>query len=76
MFPSDILPSLYPKEIDYDDIEEILNSNIFNVMLNRRSQRKFEDKEIETWKIEIIFAGPDIRLLLQEVFRVLKYFIL
>lgn len=59
MFPSDILPSLYPKEIDYDDIEEILNSNIFNVMLNRRSQRKFEDKEIETWKIEIIFAAAD-----------------
>lgn len=59
MFPSDILPSIYPKETDYGDIEEILNSNIFNVMLNRRSQRKFEEKEIETWKIEIIFAAAD-----------------
>jgi FMN reductase [NAD(P)H] len=59
MFPSDILPNIYPKETDYDDIDEILNSNIFNVMLNRRSQRKFEDKEIETWKIEIIFAAAD-----------------
>ena len=59
MFPSDILPNIYPKETDYDDIDEILNSNIFNVMLNRRSQRKFEDKEIETWKIEIIFEAAD-----------------
>jgi FMN reductase [NAD(P)H] len=59
MFPSDILPNIYPKETDYDDIDEILNSNIFNVMLNRRSQRKFEDREIETWKIEIIFAAAD-----------------
>ncbi len=59
MFPSDILPSIYPKETNYDDIDEILNSNIFNVMLNRRSQRKFEEKEIETWKIEIIFAAAD-----------------
>ena len=59
MFPSDILPNVYPKETDYEDIDDILNSNIFNVMLNRRSQRKFEDKEIETWKIEIIFASAD-----------------
>ena len=28
-------------------------------MLNRRSQRKFEDKDIESWKIEIIFASAD-----------------
>jgi nitroreductase len=28
-------------------------------MLNRRSQRKFENKEIEDWKIEIIFASAD-----------------
>ncbi len=59
MFPSDILPSVYPKETDYDDIDEILNSNIFNVMLNRRSQRKFDDKSIETWMVEIIFAAAD-----------------
>lgn len=59
MFPLDILPSVYPKETDYGDIDEILNSNIFNVMLNRRSQRKFEDKAIETWMVEIIFAAAD-----------------
>ena len=65
MYPSDILPKVYPKEVaeptdgGYDDIDEILNSNIFSVMLNRRSQRKFEDKEIEDWKIEIIYAAAD-----------------
>ena len=65
MYPSDILPKVYPKEVaeptggGYDDIDEILNSNIFSVMLNRRSQRKFEDKEIEEWKIEIIYAAAD-----------------
>ena len=50
MFPSDILPSVYPKETNYEEIDEILETNIFNVMLNRRSQRKFEDKQVETWK--------------------------
>ena len=65
MYPSDILPKVYPKEVaeptdgGYDDIDEILNSNIFSVMLNRRSQRKFEDREIEDWKIEIIYAAAD-----------------
>src|SRR6188508_1216525 len=67
MYPSDILPKVYPKEMtepapaeaSYDEVDEILNSNIFSVMLNRRSQRKFEDKEIETWKVEIIFAAAD-----------------
>ena len=65
MYPSDILPKVYPKEVaeptdgGYDDIDEILNSNIFSVMLNRRSQRKFEDKEIEDWKVEIIYAAAD-----------------
>jgi nitroreductase len=28
-------------------------------MLNRRSQRKFEAREIEDWKLEIIFAAAD-----------------
>jgi nitroreductase len=28
-------------------------------MLNRRSQRKFEDREIEDWKLEMIFAAAD-----------------
>ncbi len=61
MFPSDILPNTYPKETteDEDDTDEILNSNIFSVMLNRRSQRKFENKNVETWKVEIIFAAAD-----------------
>ncbi len=62
MFPSDILPKIYPKETgetSEDEIEDILNSNIFNVMLNRRSQRKFENKKVETWKVEIILAAAD-----------------
>lgn len=28
-------------------------------MLNRRSQRKFETKEVENWKLDIIFAAAD-----------------
>src|SRR3954464_13663782 len=59
MFPSDILPSVYPKETNYEEIDEILETNIFNVMLNRRSQRKFEDKQLHSWKAEIIFASAD-----------------
>ncbi len=67
MYPSDILPKVYPKEViepttgdvGYDEVDEILNSNIFSVMLNRRSQRRFEDREIETWKVEIIYAAAD-----------------
>ncbi|MFH7813356.1 hypothetical protein ACH0C8_15705, partial [Acetobacter lovaniensis] len=53
---------LYPKpetQIQDIDSEEILNSNIFNVMLNRRSQRKFDNKEVENWKLDIIFAAAD-----------------
>lgn len=59
MFPSEILPNVYPKETSDEEVDEILNSNIFSVMLNRRSQRKFEDKEVEDWKKEIIFASAD-----------------
>lgn len=62
MFPSDILPKVYPKESplpEKSEIDDVLDSNIFNVMLNRRSQRKFEEREIEDWKIEIIFAAAD-----------------
>ncbi len=55
----DILPKIYPKETSDDEIEEILNCNIFNVMPNRRSQRRFENTEVETWKVEIIFAAAD-----------------
>ncbi|WP_458747494.1 nitroreductase family protein [Candidatus Nitrosocosmicus sp. T] len=62
MFPSDILPKVYPKEPSPQEnsaVDDVLSSNIFNVMLNRRSQRKFEEKEIESWKIDIIFAAAD-----------------
>lgn len=53
---------LYPQpetKIQDIDSEEILNTNIYNVMLNRRSQRKFENKEVENWKLDIIFAAAD-----------------
>ena len=62
MFPSDILPKVYPKEPTPQEkagIGDVLDSNIFNVMLNRRSQRNFEEREIEDWKIDIIFAAAD-----------------
>src|SRR4030095_1650659 len=57
--PNDQL--LYPKEEEVliPGIDDILQTNIFNVMLNRRSQRKFENKKIEDWKIEMIFAAAD-----------------
>jgi FMN reductase [NAD(P)H] len=53
---------LYPQQETKNqdiDSEEILNTNIYNVMLNRRSQRKFENKEVENWKLDIIFATAD-----------------
>ena len=72
MYPTDILSRLYakdsitdkiyPKEAEqsFEDIEELLQTNIFSVMLNRRSQRKFdENKTVEEWKIEMIFAAAD-----------------
>jgi FMN reductase [NAD(P)H] len=68
-FPSDIFSRmftdkntqlLYPKEeVPSHDVEDIVQTNIFNVMLNRRSQRKFENKDIEEWKLEMIFAAAD-----------------
>jgi nitroreductase len=70
--PSDILnrlfketktkDKLYPidnTEIQGYNLEEILNTNIYNVMLNRRSQRKFETRDVEAWKLDIIFAAAD-----------------
>ena len=69
---------LYPKPetgIQDSDSEDILNTNIYNVMLNRRSQRKFEIKDVEDWKLDIIFA-LQILLLLQEDFKDLIFFIL
>ena len=68
-FPSDIFSRmftdkstqiLYPKEeVPSHDVVDILQTNIFNVMLNRRSQRKFENKKVEEWKLEMIFAAAD-----------------
>jgi nitroreductase len=70
MYPSDIFTrlyageeedKLYPKEEveTVEGVEDVLETNIFNVMLNRRSQRKFENKEVEDWKMEMIFAASD-----------------
>jgi len=69
MYPSDIFSRLYAGEEDdklypkdeepVEGVEDVLQTNIFNVMLNRRSQRKFEDKLVEDWKTEMIFAAAD-----------------
>lgn len=68
-FPSDIFARmftdkntqlLYPKEeVQSHDVEDIVQTNIFNVMLNRRSQRKFENRDVEEWKLDMIFAAAD-----------------
>lgn len=68
-FPSDIFARmftdkntqlLYPKEeVLSHDVEDIVQTNLFNVMLNRRSQRKFENRDVEEWKLEMIFAAAD-----------------
>ncbi len=68
-FPSDIFERmftdkntqlLYPKEeVPSHDVEDIVQTNIFNVMLNRRSQRKFENRDVEEWKLDMIFAAAD-----------------
>lgn len=68
-FPSDIFERmftdkntqlLYPKEeVPSHDVADIVQTNIFNVMLNRRSQRKFENRDVEEWKLEMIFAAAD-----------------
>ena len=54
---------LYPKKEEEDtelrQADDALLTNIFNVMLSRRSQRKFESKEVELSKIEMIFASAD-----------------
>lgn len=68
-FPNDIFARmftdkntqlLYPKEeVPSHDVADIVQTNIFNVMLNRRSQRKFENRDVEEWKLEMIFAAAD-----------------
>lgn len=70
MYPSDIFSRLYNEEKDAEllypkqeeapaEVDDVLQTNIFNVMLNRRSQRKFEEREVEDWKLEMIFAAAD-----------------
>jgi FMN reductase [NAD(P)H] len=51
---------LYPKEeVDIQETEDALLTNIFSVMLARRSQRKFEKREVEDSKVEMILAAAD-----------------
>lgn len=69
MYPNDIFSRMYSgeeqtkvypkKEAAPSEVDDILQTNLFNVMLNRRSQRKFEDREVEDWKLEMIFAAAD-----------------
>jgi FMN reductase [NAD(P)H] len=70
MYPSDILARfygdeknatlLYPKQEEAPTgVDEVLETNIFNVMLNRRSQRKFDSKPVEESKLDMIFAAAD-----------------
>lgn len=70
MYPSDILSRMYARENNKIEllpkkeaapweIDDVLQTNIFNVMLNRRSQRKFDDREVEEWKLEMVFAAAD-----------------
>ena len=53
---------LYPKEeekeqdVNLQEVDEALQTNIFNTMLSRRSQRKFENKQVEDSKVEMILA--------------------
>lgn len=51
---------LYPKEeADIQETDDALLTNIFSVMLGRRSQRKFENREVEDSKVEMILAAAD-----------------
>jgi FMN reductase [NAD(P)H] len=55
---------LYPKaeeeeEPNIQELDDALQTNIFNIMLSRRSQRKFENKEVEDSKVEMILAAAD-----------------
>ena len=52
---------LYPKEEEANvpEIDDALLSNIFSVMLSRRSQRKFENRQVEDSKVEIVLAAAD-----------------
>src|ERR671911_2047073 len=52
---------LYPKEekADVEEIDEALSTNIFNVMLSRRSQRKFDTRQVESSKVQMVYAAAD-----------------
>ena len=49
------------KAVDIEEVDDALRTNIFNVMLGRRSQRKFDETRlVEDAKVEMIFASlPD-----------------
>jgi nitroreductase len=55
---------LYPKveeeeDVNLQELDDALQTNIFNIMLSRRSQRKFENKEVEDSKVDMILAAAD-----------------
>jgi FMN reductase [NAD(P)H] len=52
---------LYPKEekANVEEIDEALSTNIFNVMLSRRSQRKFDSRQVESSKVQMVYAAAD-----------------
>jgi FMN reductase [NAD(P)H] len=61
MYSEDFRPLVYPKEegVSSEEIDDILQTNLFNTMLSRRSQRKFQNKQVEDSKVEMIFAAAD-----------------
>ena len=54
---------LYPKDeeeqVNLQEVDDALQTNIFSTMLSRRSQRKFENKRVEDSKVEMILAAAD-----------------
>jgi FMN reductase [NAD(P)H] len=54
---------LYPKDeeeqVNVQEVDDALRTNIFNTMLSRRSQRKFENKQVEDSKVEMVLAAAD-----------------
>jgi nitroreductase len=48
-----------PDDVLRQSLGHLLETNLFTVMLNRRSQRHFDDKPVEDWKIEMIIAAAD-----------------
>src|SRR3954466_14654568 len=47
------------EQVNLQEVDDALQTNIFNTMLSRRSQRKFENKQVEDSKVEMIFAAAD-----------------